>query len=420
MDEQNPWWHSEKDRCYEEWERSEIKWVPSMIDKIDLRPYSLHFIYGPRQVGKTTALKLLVQRELRNRSPESIFYYSCDELIDHEELGELLDDYYSMRNARQIKSSLILLDEVTMVKEWWRAVKFRIDQGEFLKDTVIITGSASLELSKQRERFPGRRGHGADHLMLPLSFSEMAKVLGKLEVRTGGIETISQNKDANIVHRARLSRLFDSYFESGGFPASVKEHATTGKVSSDTKRIYLDWARGDWARAGRSDAYMKEVLAYILRTRGTPISWNNLSQETSINSPHTARAYVETLEGLFIAIVLPLLCQDGKVEHKKNKKVHFIDPLLYRIFSNYTKCEVLEETIFEATIAAQVARMATPYYYSNGKMEVDVVSRIKDKTYGFEATVSARKKVKKPAHMQELFLLNKETAPVILAGFESV
>jgi len=418
MDEQNPWWHGEKDSVYEEWAGSEIKWIPSMLDGLALKPFSLHFVYGPRQVGKTTALKILIHRELEGRAPDSIFYYSCDELTGHEELGEVLDDYLSMKNARGIKSSLILLDEVTMVGEWWRAVKARVDRGSFSKDVLIITGSASLELSKQRELFPGRRGRGGDHLMLPLSFSEFARTIGKLDLRTGGIEAVAKNHDANKVHGTRISSLFDIYLKTGGFPRSVKEHAATGTVSHETMKVYLDWARGDWARAGRSDAYMKEVLAYILRARGTPISWNNIARETSINSPHTARTYVETLEGLFIALVLPLMSQSGKVEHKKNKKVHLIDPLLYRVFSNYTRCEVLEETVFEATTAAHVARIAVPYYYSDGRGEVDVVCKVKDGTYGFEATISLRKRVSKPFHMREMFLLDRESAPVYLVGME--
>jgi uncharacterized protein len=48
------------------------------------------------------------------------------------------------------------------VEEWHRAVKARIDKGLFKNDVIIISGSASLEILKQKEYFPGRRGSGRD------------------------------------------------------------------------------------------------------------------------------------------------------------------------------------------------------------------------------------------------------------------
>lgn len=54
---------------------------------------------GPRQVGKTTVLKILVHDLLKQRDPRSVFYYSCNELSDYRELGEVLDNYFSAKNS---------------------------------------------------------------------------------------------------------------------------------------------------------------------------------------------------------------------------------------------------------------------------------------------------------------------------------
>jgi predicted AAA+ superfamily ATPase len=63
---QNPWWrgreHIEEDEDFARWKASSIKWVPPLLNKIGLEPYALHFVTGPRQVGKTTLLKLLVKQ----------------------------------------------------------------------------------------------------------------------------------------------------------------------------------------------------------------------------------------------------------------------------------------------------------------------------------------------------------------------
>jgi predicted AAA+ superfamily ATPase len=39
------------------WLDGKIKWVPEIINEVSLEPFSLNFISGPRQVGKTTLIK---------------------------------------------------------------------------------------------------------------------------------------------------------------------------------------------------------------------------------------------------------------------------------------------------------------------------------------------------------------------------
>lgn len=66
----NPWW------SYEEWEDKDknlvdynnlrLKWIPKWIDELSMEPFSLNFVLGLRQVGKTTGLKLLIRKLVRN------------------------------------------------------------------------------------------------------------------------------------------------------------------------------------------------------------------------------------------------------------------------------------------------------------------------------------------------------------------
>jgi len=61
MEEQNPWWKGKdlvkNDPDLRKWLDSKIKWVPEIINEVSLEPFSLNFISGPRQVGKTTLIK---------------------------------------------------------------------------------------------------------------------------------------------------------------------------------------------------------------------------------------------------------------------------------------------------------------------------------------------------------------------------
>ena len=420
-DEQNPWWMGEPDEKYEAWRSKPIKWVPKLAEKIPTGTPGLHFLTGPRQVGKTTLLKILISEELnKKKDPRALFYCTCDELIDHRELGETLDNYLAMRDARKIDHSLILLDEITLVEDWWRAIKARIDNGKIARDTVIISGSASIELLKEKERFPGRRGAGQDFVLYPLSFQDFAALTVKELITRSLHDLVSAGSsiDAfiapNRVFAGKLGNLFQDYLTAGGFPTPVQDFLGTRMIRQETKRTFLDWVRGEVRRAEKSDGFMKEIIAYLLRTRNSPVSWQSITRETSINSPHTVQSYIEALEQLYIGRILRLIGPDGKIQHRKNKKFHFIDPFVARILADYTSVQILDETLVESTVAMHVAR-AFPTYYWRNSTEVDVIGLIDGTQVGFEVKWGPARR-RKPIHLKRFFQLVQDTIPTFLAS----
>lgn len=48
--------------------------MPREVNAVSLKPFSLNFIYGPRQVGKTTMIKLIIKDLLHEVRPEAIFF----------------------------------------------------------------------------------------------------------------------------------------------------------------------------------------------------------------------------------------------------------------------------------------------------------------------------------------------------------
>jgi len=416
MERFNPWWTNEPDIGYEQWKDAEVNWVPEIVNRITLKPFSLHFLSGPRQVGKTTAMKILIHRLAEQRPAKSLFYYSCDELTDFRELGEVLDNYIAARSAWNISSSVIFLDEITFVHEWWRAVKSRIDSGALKKDVIVVTGSARIELLKQKETFPGRRGNGKDIVLYPLDFSSFVKVRGDLDVKSGDISGMDKNYKANTLFSKKLDELFREYTITGGFPRSIQDKSRFDKISMETARTYLDWLRGDWSRVGKSDRSMKEILSYLMRAEGTPVSWNSISKQTSINSPNTVRSYIETLEGMQSALVMNFMAPDSRIDYKKNKKIHFTDPFIFRVIGGYVNLEVAENWLLEATVASHVSRFQPIFYWRN-HTEVDIVCLRKKKQIGFEVT-RGLKKWKPPWHVKKSYLLDRNSLPIYLSSLK--
>ncbi|HDD46230.1 MAG TPA: ATP-binding protein, partial [Candidatus Aenigmarchaeota archaeon] len=331
-------------------------------------------------------------------------------------LGEIIDNYIFARREWGIKSSIIILDEITFVDEWYRAMKSRIDRKVFRNDVLIVTGSASIEILKGKERFPGRRGYGRDIYFLPIDFNNFSRIFGKMELKDYSLDfkKLEGVIKANRVFKERLFRLFKMYLECGGFPLSIIDMFTKNKITFRTIRTYLDWLKNDWRRAGKNEKYMKEVISYILKARASPISWFNIAKETSINSPHTVQSYVETLENLFCVKVLNMISPDFKILYRKNKKIHIADPFIYRVLSYYTRCEVLEENIVESVTASHFSRIGEVFFWRN-KSEVDMIF-LKNKTQIGVEVKWGLKKWRKPKHLKKTILLDKNNLPVFLSS----
>jgi len=61
---------------------------------------SLNFVYGPRQTGKTTGIKLLIRELLRSRPPDSVAYLDLDILLSPAEMRRAFE-YVAGRAARR-------------------------------------------------------------------------------------------------------------------------------------------------------------------------------------------------------------------------------------------------------------------------------------------------------------------------------
>ena len=68
-----------------------------------------------------------------------------------------------------------------------------------------------------------------------------------------------------------------------------------------------------------------------------------------------------------------------QLDYKKEKKYHFIDPLLYKLIAAWTQSKpASKEAVVEATVASHVERWTLAHggevgFYNNGKFEVDVL-----------------------------------------------
>ncbi len=424
----NPWWkgkeHFREDEDYIRWEEKKVRWVPKEVEEICMEPFSLHFVLGPRQVGKTTLIKLIIKSLLEKCRAEQIFYFRCDELKDYKELDELLTAYFTLREEFEIDSSYIFLDEITFAEEWFRTIKSWIDEGKFKNDVLVISGSTSFEIQKQAEYFPGRRGKGKDFLILPLSFREFIKIMNpkihqKLP-KISSFEDIMVKASKSFLFFDELNSLLKLYFKIGGFPLSINSYEQNKKIEEPVKQTYLNWIKSDIAKANRNINSGREILKATINKIPTPISWEKIAKETSIKSPKTVNAYLHMFEEMFlISISYYLDLNNLTIEFGKNKKIHLMDPLFYELFEEWCLIEIKDKDNKKAEdiLASHLLKFGKSsklfsdavFYWKNG-FEVDSIIRTKNKAIGFEAKWSKDiKPIKRiVGKLKEVYLISQE------------
>lgn len=391
---QNPWWEGKKDYHIEKWESMKIRWIPKWIKNISLNPYSLNFIVGPRQTGKTTGIKLLIKKLLKKFRAESIFYFDCTLLADMESLRRVLDEYFEVKRLERIESSFIFLDEVTSLKDWWRIVKGYVDMGILKNDVLIISGSSSLKLKREAELFPGRRGKGKDIFVLPLTFREFLEVNGIVIESTGKVE-----EDMKSLWRieGEIREKFKVYLNVGGFPISINEDPTA-------ELQLISSIESELLRTGKSLGLAKAILSTIFKKAPSPLSFSTIGSDVGV-SYKTAQDYLEVLQNLFILNVA--LFKRDEIKWRKERKFFFSDPFLAKTLSLWCGEKYLESAFYEWIVQEHLWRKFSSVYYFRNRFEIDCIA----------GSLKIEVKIGKPHrdYPKNVLILDLENLPIFLA-----
>lgn len=420
----NPWWkgkgHINEDRHMREFEGKKYKWKPELLVKIKLLPDNIFTLRGPRQVGKTTLIKLLIRDLLdKGMDEKSIFFWNCDELLDFRELSSILREYIEFSKVSNIKEKYIFLDEISRINNWQRSVKSLKDSGELEDCCLMLTGSHTLDIKYGLERLPGRTGKlGKDLMLLPMSFSDYILLIKPyIAEKIKKIKGISVNEINNKIDHikifdAELRVLFKQYLITGGFPLVVNEFFSNSEIPEYVYELYLRWVVGDIVKWGKQEKILIQLLRSVILKQSSAISWDSLAKESEIKSHKTVSSYVEDLENMFVLVVLYYLELSKNVPNfSKNKKLYFSDPFIYHVFNKriYFKENEITPALIEGTIISNLARLTynglfPNIYYWKNKKEVDALLKIKNDIFPLE--IKYQSKISKEDY-KGLYYFNK-------------
>ncbi|HCC31247.1 MAG TPA: ATPase [Marinilabiliales bacterium] len=246
-------------------------------------------IIGARQVGKTTAV-----RDLINAQGEVAKYLNGDEAD--------LYPIFKKPTSTQLKSligeaKILVVDEAHQIPNIGKALKLIVET--FPDIQIIATGSSSFDIGNRvNEPLTGRK---FEYQMYALSANELVSHFGILEEKR------------MLEHRLIFGTYPEIVTHLGEEPRLLKN-----LVSS---YLYRDVLQLDGLKKPSLLTALLSALAYQI---GSEVSINELAQLTGSNS-HTVEKYLDLLEKSFVIYKLRAFNRNLRNELKKSQKVYFLD-----------------------------------------------------------------------------------------------
>jgi len=330
-------------------------------------------IYGSRQVGKTTLLKLfLEQSDLKHK------FYTGDDYSFSADFAKC-----ELRLIKQMVSGLDLLviDEAQKVENIGTALKLVVDH--FPDKYVIVTGSSSFDLANSTEEpLTGRKNVVT---LYPISIKELGKSSTPYE----------------------LDQQIEQLMIYGSYPdvVTLSDNGAKEDRITEIKNSYLIKDILEFQRLKRP-AVILDLLKLIAFQVGNQVSTVELGKQLGLDKK-TVQRYLDLLEKSFVLISLGGFSRNLRKEVSKMKMYYFMDlgirnavianfnPLNLRndvgqLWGNFMLVERMKRNAFKG--------QHVNYYYwrTYDQKEIDLIEESGGKLRGYEFKWNPHRKIKPP------------------------
>ncbi len=334
-------------------------------------------VFGPRQSGKTTMVKTIVQN-----LNKSVKWLNGDEA----DVRSFFTDATSTKLRAIVGDAQILvIDEAQRITNIGLAIKLLVDN--FPEIQIIATGSSSFELaSKIKEPLTGRK---FEHFLFPLSFAELVNHYGFLEEK----------------------RLLEHRLVFGSYPEIVTAPGKEIKNLAALSDSYLYKDILAWQNINKPEK-LELLMKGLALQLGNEVSYHELAQLTGLNS-RTVETYINILEKAFIIFRLNALYRNKRNELKKSKKIYFYDNgVRNAIINNFNMPDVRVDigALWENYLMSERMKytqyndifLNRYFWRSRTKQEIDYIEEREGKLFAFEFKWSPKAKYRFP----KIFLEN--------------
>ncbi|MBA3661157.1 MAG: ATP-binding protein [Gammaproteobacteria bacterium] len=259
--------------------------------------------------GKTTLLKLWMQTVKVNKQAR-YSYFSLADMKDTAALVRVLKN--SLDTSQSALLHYVFLDDASALSDWDKAINECLNNN-LLQQVVLVVADVDYSITAKAKQLFATLYQYNIHLT-SLSFHEV--VLLK-----------NPNKE---IEQINLLEEFNQYLLHGGNLNAINDMAKSGKILDTTLKNYMHRLKKLILKHGRHENFLQEIFDAMIKHYDSPITWNELSHELSIEHPKTIQDYITllaTYDAVFIQSALGANQRDAAP--KKARKLMFTDPFIF-------------------------------------------------------------------------------------------
>lgn len=308
--------------------------------------YSCILVTGPRQVGKTTVLKQLM-----------------DEKREYVTLDDMEERALARRDPAmflQIHSTPIMIDEVQYAPELFSYIKIQIDNGA-APGTYWLTGSQAFTLMElAQESLAGRVA------ILQMSSLSQHEIYGSGECKPFTLD-LSALKAREMTNKpADITQIYERIW-NGSMPGLISGKFTDREVFySSYLQSYIDRDVRDQVQLSDPLLFRDFVRAAACRA-GQMLNVHDIAQDVGV-SDDTAKRWLQVLEKSDVIFYLRPYSNNLLKRTVKTPKMYFFDTGLVAYLTRYSTPEILANgAINGAILENYVVSEILKSYHNNAK-----------------------------------------------------
>ncbi|MGB1231867.1 MAG: ATP-binding protein [Winogradskyella sp.] len=338
-------------------------------------------LIGPRQVGKTTLIRKLIDNE------EHLFLDADDPTV-----RSILNN----PNTEQIKSiigsnKIIFIDEAQRISGIGITLKIITDQ--FKDVQLFVSGSSSFDLAKElNEPLTGRKW---EYELYPISWEEL------------------ENKHGYLVSEQQI----ENRMLYGFYPDVLNNPGEEKEILKQLVNSYLYRDILAYSNIRKPEVLEKLVQALALQIGGE-VNYNELAQIVGVDK-NTISNYIDILQKGYVIFKLDSFSRNLRTEIKKNKKIYFYDNgVRNMVLGNFNSLELRADTgaLWENFLISERHKQNTYkntytkmyFWRTKQQQEVDLVEENNGIITGFELKWNAKKKLRLPKTFVNEYNANEE------------
>jgi hypothetical protein len=343
---------------------------------------SKHFpvllITGPRQVGKTTLLRRLSEKERQYVTLDNPMVRNL--AISDPEL--FLQRY----------EPPILIDEIQYAPQLLPYIKIYVDEHKN-KGAIWLTGSQMFHLMKGvSESLAGRVGIIN---LYGLTYSEIITADSPLFQ----MDIIKLKEKASVRPILQLKELY-TYIKTGSMPALYADKQDVDTFYASYLQTYLQRDIKDLTQVGDELTFLRFITAAAART-GQLLNYADIARDIGISEP-TVKQWISILIASGIVYLLEPYHNNLLKRLVKTPKLYFIDTGLCAYLTRWTSSETLEAgamsgAFFETWVISEIVKnynnmgKRPPLYFYRDKdqKEVDLLINENNVLYPIEIKKNA-------------------------------